>query len=108
MPRRTIKDESEARACLTSFADSGMDLRAWALAHGIDGRSLRAWRRRLEGAKGQPPEASPVRLVELVTAPTSGSSAAAVVVRVGRCEIELRAGFDDETLRRILRVAAEC
>lgn len=106
MPRRTIKDTSDAKACLTALADSGMDLRAWALAHGIDGRSLRAWHRRLEGAEAQPTEKSSIRLVELVTAP--GSSAGAVVVRVGRCEVELRPGFDDETLRRILRVAQEC
>ena len=101
-----ITDRADAEACLVAFANSGMDLRSWALAHGVDGRSLRAWQRRLAEPQSQAAEKASIRMVELVT----GSEAAtgAVVVRVGRCEIELRPGFDDETLRRILRVAQEC
>ena len=106
MPRRTIKDKADAQACLTAWADSGMDLRAWALAHGIDGRSLRAWHRRLEAPEIEVAERSSVRMVELITAP--GSPTGSVVVRVGRCEVELRPGFDDDTLRRVLQVAQEC
>ena len=60
-------------------------------------------------------EKDTVRMVELVAAPTRSSSLPSptavngVVVRVGSCEIELGPNFDDdETLRRVLRVAAAC
>jgi hypothetical protein len=43
---RKIEDEREARACLK--AAKGENLGRWARAHGIDGRSLNAWRINLE------------------------------------------------------------
>jgi hypothetical protein len=44
MARRKIEDEAEARRCLSAIEAEGGDMRLWARAHGIDGRSLHAWR----------------------------------------------------------------
>src|SRR5260370_29045658 len=44
MARRKIEDELEARRCLRALDAEGVDLRTWARAHGVDGRSLHAWR----------------------------------------------------------------
>jgi len=41
---RRIEEELEARRCLQAVAASGRPLAAWAREHGIDGRSLNAWR----------------------------------------------------------------
>ena len=84
MPRRMITDRADAEACLSAFANSGMDLRSWTLAHGVDGRSLRAWQRRLAEPQSQAAEKASIRMVELVTG--SGAAIGSVVVRVGRCE----------------------
>jgi len=42
--RRKIVDEREARRCLKAAKAAGLSVGAWARAHGIDGRSLNAWR----------------------------------------------------------------
>jgi hypothetical protein len=44
MTKRKIEDEAEARRCLSAVEAEGGDIRRWAGAHGIDGRSLHAWR----------------------------------------------------------------
>ena len=114
MARRTINDEADARACITALEASGMELRAWVAAHGIDGRSLRAWMRKLQESANAHSGEAPIRMVELVAERTCGSSLPplasvdGVVVRVGGIEIELGPNFDDDTLRRVLRVAATC
>jgi hypothetical protein len=42
--RRKIEDEREARRCLKSARAAGLTAGEWAREHGIDGRSLNAWR----------------------------------------------------------------
>jgi hypothetical protein len=43
-PARKIRDAHDANACLDAVAASGLSLKAWANAHGVNGRSLNATR----------------------------------------------------------------
>lgn len=56
------------------------------------------WARRSKGGRSAPPSTSPT-FIEVVTA---GAPGAAVVVRVGAAEIEVRAGFDGGLLRAVV------
>lgn len=104
--KRKVRDEEEARACLGAAADSGLDRAEWARQHGIDGRSLNAWRlilaRRAELRRLRPS----ARLVELVRAPPVES--ARYIVRCGDLAVEVDDRFDEATLRRLLRAVSEC
>lgn len=122
--RRKITDEREARRCLAAARKTGERAGAWAQAHGIDGRSLNAWRinlaRRGAGSTPartatRPPRAMVVRpgpraaLVELI--PSSRPSAigrARYAVYVGEVHVEVGDDFAAETLRRILEVLRAC
>ena len=125
---RKIEDEHEARVCLK--AAKGENLGRWARAHGIDGRSLNAWRINLEArakstsrrpprtkaalAKAALAKAAPGKstsLVELVprsrvelVVPTS----ARYVVRIEGAELEVGNDFDAETVARLVRVLRSC
>ena len=120
--RRKITDEREALRCLAAARRAGERAGAWARAHGIDGRSLNAWRINLarRGADTTPvrtaarlPVAMVVQprpraaLVELV--PTSPPGAAMrYVVHVGVLRVEVGDDFAVETLRRIVEVLRAC
>jgi hypothetical protein len=122
--RRKITDEREARRCLAAARRAGERAGAWARAHGIDGRSLNAWRVNLarRGASStttrtarRPPAAVIVQprrraaLVELVPAPRPSASAPArYVVHVGEVRVEVGDDFAAATLRRILEVLRAC
>jgi hypothetical protein len=104
MLRRKIEDAAEARACLAAAKASRQKRADWARAHGIDARSLNAWRLNLERAAVQPTE---LRLVELV--PTRAHHARArYSVRVADMVIEVDDAFDDDVLRRLISVVASC
>ena len=70
--RRKVADDREARALLAKAARAGGDVRAVTLAHGVDGRSLNAWRNNLARVKTVRSPGSEARarggLVELVPA----------------------------------------
>jgi hypothetical protein len=74
----------------------------WARHHGVDGRSLNAWRLNLE--RSADTDVLP-RLVELVASTTP-----AVTLRVwcGPFVVEVHHDFDAELLRRVLAVVASC
>jgi len=99
MAGRRIRDEVDARRCLTLADESGLGRAAWAHKEGIDARSLNAWRLKLERRPEPPP------MVELVAA---GSAAGRYVVRCGRMEVEVGDGFDQNTLLRLLQVVSAC
>ncbi len=119
---RKIDDEFEARAELARVAAAGGDLAAYARQHGIDGRSLHAWklnlarglrrggRRRSPAPKHENPGA--VRLVELVPAGNSltacAPSGARYALRVEGGVIEFGDDFRADTLRRVLEVLRAC
>ena len=107
MPRRRIRDEADARACLSAAGASGLARSEWARRHGIDGRSLNAWRLNLERVELAEP-AEPVRLVELVVPGASAPTGGRYVLWVGEVAIEVDDSFDAGTLHRLLDVVLSC
>ena len=122
---RKIEDEREARACLK--AAKGENLGRWARAHGIDGRSLNAWRINLEArakstsrrpprtkaalAKAALAKAAPAKstsLVELVPRSRVELVVPRYVVRIEGAELEVGDDFDAETVARLVRVLRAC
>ena len=112
MGRRKIESESDARACIAAQAASGLSPAEWARAHGIDGRSLRAWtnnlQREAKPKKHARPGQSPVRLVELVPHAPAAANPSRYLVRVGAHGVEVDERFDAATLRRLLAVLSTC
>lgn len=104
--RRKIEDEREARRCVKAAKAAGLSAGEWAREHGIDGRSLNAWRINLARATSER-EVQPLRLVELVPAPQHRSDAR-YLVRVGELAIEVSADFDEATLMRLVRALRAC
>jgi hypothetical protein len=111
MPGRRIADEHDARACLEAVAGSGLTRRERAHAHGIDARSLNAWRLNLE-RRAAADETAPLRLVELVAreeqATSPASVASGVRLEVGGLVIQLDRGFDSGVLLKVLDLVAPC
>lgn len=123
MAKRKIEDEAEARTCLAEVEAAGGSIPAWARAHGVDGRSLHAWRVNLAQWNGRAPAptrrrarpgAVAPRLVELVpTTPVRRagplpSSAGRYVLEVAGARIELDDEFSEPTLRRLVGVLRSC
>lgn len=111
MERRKIRDEADARACMTAVKVSGLSPAAWCRSEGVDGRSLRAWTINLQrgaGSARKPMQsARPLSLIELV--PSAAVRAASrYTVRVGAHGVELDDQFDEKTLRRLVSVLASC
>jgi hypothetical protein len=112
--RRKIRNAGDARHCLDAAKDSGMARPDWARKHGVDARSLNAWRLNLARSSGGAQAPSGVQLVELVAgnyaehAYPEALRSARYVVRVGEVAIEVDGEFDDDALRRLIRVAASC
>jgi transposase-like protein len=105
---RKITDEWDARACLKAAKAARLTAGEWAREHGVDGRSLNAWRINLaqRGTRSMLARSKP-RLVELV--PSSSVVAdARYLVRVAGAEIEVLDGFREETLVRIVRALRSC
>ena len=105
MVRRKVRDAHEARQCLRAVAASGRSRAEWAREHGVDARSLNAWRLNLE--RGDAVATSP-RLVELVATDRSPRPAGRYAIRVGELVVEVDDGFDDDVLRRLISVVASC
>ncbi len=108
MAGRKIRDGADARASLAAAAGSELSRAEWARHHGIDGRSLNAWRLNLARRDRIRTEPEPVRLVELVPIAPLPCVTARYLVRCGEMEVEVDGGFDDETLARLLHVVASC
>lgn len=108
MAGRKIRDEGEARLALDAVARSGQRRAEWAREHGIDGRSLNAWRMNLERRGAEGAERG-LRLVELVpTERHRPARSARYRVRCGPFVVEVDAGFEDDSLGRLLAVVAGC
>lgn len=109
MAGRKIRDAADARACLRAMnaAGGGVSRARWAREHGIDGRSLSAWRINL-GRAAPALRQSRARLVELVATPAASSTPVRYVVQCGKLAVEVDERFDEATLRRLLQVVASC
>lgn len=105
---RKIADARDARACLKAAKSAGLAPGAWARAHGVDGRSLHAWKINLTRSPSAltVPRRKP-RLIELVPAPAPRAPTR-YVVRIGDAAIELGDDFAEETLARTVRVLRAC
>lgn len=112
MAGRKIKDEAEAKDCLSRVAASGQSRVVWARAHGIDARSLNAWRLNLgRGGRRQAAanDADGLRLVELVSmTPCRVDRPVSIRVTCGPFTVEVPSGFEEEHLARLLAVVATC
>ena len=121
MEHRKVVDEREARALLAKTARSGRDVLAIARAHGVDGRSLNAWRMNLARGAAEPatrvrrraPRATHTGLVELVPAviaelPPPERGLARYTLRVMGAELEFGDEVRADTLRRVLEGLRSC
>jgi hypothetical protein len=109
MPGRKITDESDAHACLEAAAASGLTRAGWARAHGVDARSLNAWRVNLERRSRGQGTRSELRLVELVSQePCGPPTGSGVRLVMGELVVEVDRGFDQGTLLAVLDVVAAC
>jgi len=108
MVGRKIRDETDAKRCLAAITKArGKTLTQWAHDHGIDARSLNAWRVNLGRGRGAPTRRreKKARLVELVPAVSVRSR---YLIRCGEMAVEVDEYFDEATLRRVLQVVAGC
>lgn len=106
--RRKIDSPHEARRCLRAAERAGQTAGEWAREHGIDGRSLNAWRMNLARRTRMKhrPDLEP-RLVELV--PVSGpGKEARYLVRIRDITIEVGVDFHEESLVRLVRALHAC
>lgn len=106
-PKRKVRDERDARELLGDWSESHQELPEFCAQRGIDGRSLNCWRLNL-GVQRPGREEPELRLVEVL-----GHQAAPVRRTVYRLSvddvvIELDDDFHEDTLVRLLRVAAAC
>ena len=104
MPGRKVLDADDARACLAAAAEAGMARVAWAREHGVDARSLNAWRLALTRHERRPPDKP--EMVEWIAAPAR--SAPTFLVHAGRFAVEVDPDFDAGALKRLLTVVAAC
>ena len=123
MSRRKIEDEAEARRCLLAIETEGWDIRTWARAHDVDGRSLHAWSINLARVGTRMPKRAARRdhvalaprvngLVELVpnraARRLSSADIGRYVLEVGGTRVEFGDDFSEPTLRRIVGVLRSC
>ena len=110
MAGRRIFSEQDARRCLAAVKASRRELATWAYEHGVDGRSLNAWRVNLEGRGGtrkrRRSPAQRVRLVELIEAPPKISTG--FLLRVSGVEFEVGEAFEEQALGRLIRLLKSC
>jgi len=117
MAGRRIFNEQDARRCLAAAKAARGGPAEWARAHGIDGRSLNAWRMNLE-RRGRPQPARPTGalaragLVELLPAPAPAPPLANRTVRysvhVGGLRLDFGDDVDERTLRRVVAALRSC
>tara|TARA_B100000609_G_C17214149_1_gene435605 strand:+ start:550 stop:900 length:351 start_codon:yes stop_codon:yes gene_type:complete len=103
MPGRKVRDESEARRFLDAASRSGLERAAWARQHGINARSLNAWRLVVD-RKDRANERAPLEFLELVPTPRAARPSSPLGLRVGDVQIDVPDDFDQDHLRRILQV----
>jgi phage terminase large subunit-like protein len=106
MTPRKVADRDEAAQLLHDAAASGLPRAAWARLHGINARSLNAWRVIFERREARRP-APPLHLVELVPR-RDPPSESGVRVRCGALVVEVDPNFEDHVLARVLAVVARC
>ncbi len=106
MAGRKVLSEQEAQRCLAAARAAGNTPGDWASQHGIDGRSLNAWRVNLARRGTTKPRAG-LKLVELVsTSPVPRP--ARYALHVGQVTLEVGDDFNEATVRRLVAVLRSC
>jgi hypothetical protein len=115
---RKIEDERDALRCLRKVGHTGLSVGEWARAHGIDGRSLHAWRiaiaRRGVAVRHRKASAKSKRaklaLVEIVPAApvTERVGVGRYVLVVGAARVEFGDDVSVATLRRVFEALRSC
>jgi hypothetical protein len=108
MAGRKLFNEQDARRCLLAAKSWPAGLSAWARAHGVDGRSLNAWRVNLESRGAVRVRARAPRLVELIPTAPRVVTREAFVLRIGGVELEVGHEFDEQSLRRLIGLLKSC
>ncbi len=108
MAGRRIVNEQDARRCLAAVKSSRSDLATWAPAHGIDGRSLNAWKVNLERRGVPRMRAVGPKLIELVSVAPLCAARAPFVLHVGAVELVVGDNFDEQALRRLVGLLKSC
>jgi transposase-like protein len=104
--RRKLRNEQDAKRCVAEARASGLSRSEWARQHGVDGRSLYAWEKKVGSDEPEPVREKLAGLVELI--PDSRAEERRYVVQCGRFAVEVDERFDEETLGRLLKVVAAC
>jgi len=107
MPLRKVRDADDAISCLNASTAAGEARASWARRHGVNPRSLNAWRLNLERSRRMGTTPAP-RLVELVPAAPVVEEPSRYRVLCGGMAVEVDERFDDAVLRRLLAVVASC
>ena len=106
--RRKVRDERDARTLLEEADRSGLSLSEFCAQAGVDGRSLNCWRVNLHrsGAANRLASApEPLRFLEVVSRQISAARAT-YRVSIAKLVIEVGDDFQEDTLGRLLSVAA--
>lgn len=99
---RKVRDLDDARELLAAWRSSGGPLASWCRERGINVYSLSAFR-------GWHPEVvDAAEMVEIVATPTVVEAAPVYRVLVRDHVVEVDHDFEDEVLRRLIRVVASC
>lgn len=117
VPARSETREAFWRGIVTGQPASGLSIRQWCERHEVSPPSFYVWRRELARRDAERQTAidgaSPREFVELrlardaVAEPTCSPRQAALQIVVSGTRIEVGAGFDGETLKRLLGVLRE-
>jgi len=100
--RRRRRSRAEAEQLVTEYEASGLGREEFCQQHGLALSTLARYRKRLRERPGEAGGAGRWLAVELRgPGPAAGSSGLAVALAGGR-RIEIRRGFDGETLKRLL------
>lgn len=109
-PRRQRWSEEDGQAMLQALASSGESVEEFAKRHGLKGDRIRRWQRRRPALRsvatataGTKVAFAPVR----VLTPGVAGQVPPIEVFVGAFGVRLRAGFCEETARRILVLIGE-
>jgi len=105
--RRKVRDEDDAWELLDDWEESGLELGDFCERRGLNTRSLNCWRLNLGELDNEVEAPAPaLRLVEVVG--PRPARKAEYRLSVGDVVIEVDDDFRDDTLARLLRVAATC
>jgi len=92
---RTVRLSEDRLRHVAAWRSSGQTAYAYSRAHGLSQASLQRWAEHAERAS-----VPAFAKVEVVPKPAPGTT---LVVRVGRAELVVGAGFDAELLRRVVQ-----